>query len=116
MFSGRTGAKVKPCSPLGKVWRWTSLTGAEAWMSPIPAATPWNCVATGATAYGPTATPVPFQVSFDPAEIDPRYTYNVRATITHEGKLLYTSTYAYPVITRGAPDCGIDIQVEPIGR
>jgi len=60
--------------------------------------------------------PVPFQVSFDLAQIDPRDTYSVRATITHEGKLLYTSTQAYPVITRGAPHYDIDIQVEPIGR
>jgi heat shock protein HslJ/uncharacterized lipoprotein YbaY len=63
-----------------------------------------------------SAGPVPFQITFDPAQIDPRYSYSVRATITHEGKLLYTSTQAYPVITRGAPRYDIEIQVEPIGR
>jgi heat shock protein HslJ len=60
--------------------------------------------------------PVPFQVSFDPAEIDSRYTYGLRATITHEGKLIYTSTQTYPVITRGAPRYGMEIRVEPVGR
>ena len=61
-------------------------------------------------------SPVRFQVSFDPADIDPRYTYGLRARITHDGKLIYTSTRAYPVITRGAPRYGIEIQVEPVGR
>jgi len=60
--------------------------------------------------------PVPFQLSFDPAQIDSRYTYGLRATITHDGKLIYTSTQAYPVITRGAPHFGIEIQLEPVGR
>jgi heat shock protein HslJ/uncharacterized lipoprotein YbaY len=60
--------------------------------------------------------PVAFQVSFDPAEIDSRYTYGLRATIKRDGKLIYTSTRAYPVITRGAPHFGIEIQVEPVGR
>jgi putative lipoprotein len=62
------------------------------------------------------AAPVPFQITFDPAEIDPRYTYGLRATITHDGKLIYTSTQVYPVITRDAPRFNIQIEVEPIGR
>jgi len=62
------------------------------------------------------AAPVPFQITFDPAEIVPRYTYGLRATITHEGKLIYTSTQVYPVITRDAPRFNIQIEVEPIGR
>jgi heat shock protein HslJ len=59
---------------------------------------------------------VPFQVSFDPVDIDPRYTYAVRATITHMDKLIYTSTQTYPVITRGAPRYDIQVQVEGVGR
>lgn len=61
-------------------------------------------------------SPVRFQVGFDPADIDPRYAYGLRAAIKHNGKLIYTSTRAYPVITRGAPRYGIEIQVEPVGR
>jgi heat shock protein HslJ len=60
--------------------------------------------------------PIPFQIAFDPAETDPRLRYGVRASIKHQGKLIYTSTRAHPVITRGAPRYGIEIQVEPIER
>jgi putative lipoprotein len=59
--------------------------------------------------------PATFQVTFDPAQIDPRYTYSLRATVTYKGKLLYTSTQVYPVITGDAPRYDIEIQLEPIG-
>jgi heat shock protein HslJ len=62
------------------------------------------------------ADPVSFQLTFDPAQIDPRYSYGLRATVTLEGKLIYTSTRAYPVITRDAPRYDIEIQVESVGR
>ena len=48
-------------------------------------------------------TPIPFEVSYDPAEIDPSHTYQVRATLTANGTLLLTSTSAYRVLTHGAP-------------
>ena len=53
----------------------------------------------------PTAgaqVPIPFRIDYDPAAIDPSHSYSVRATITVSGKLLYTSTTMYPVLTRGA--------------
>lgn len=56
--------------------------------------------------------PVPFTLSYDPAKIDQRFTYTVRATIEDGGRLLYTSTQAYPVITRGAPTNGVEIMVQ----
>lgn len=58
--------------------------------------------------------PVPFSLSYDPAKIDPRFTYTVRATIEDGGKLIYTSTQAYPVITRDAPTSGVEIMVQPV--
>ena len=53
----------------------------------------------------PTAgaqVPIPFRIDYDPAAIDPSHSYSVRATITVGGKLLFTSTTAHPVLTRGA--------------
>lgn len=47
--------------------------------------------------------PIPFQISYNPADIHPANTYQVRATISVNGKLMFTSTTAYPVITKGAP-------------
>ena len=46
--------------------------------------------------------PIPFRIDVDPAAIDPSHRYTVRATITVDGKMLFTSPTAYPVLTRGA--------------
>jgi putative lipoprotein len=46
--------------------------------------------------------PIPFRIDYDPSTIDPSHRYVVRATITVDGKILFTSPTAYPVITRGA--------------
>ncbi len=47
--------------------------------------------------------PIPFELTYDPAEINPSHTYQVRATITANGTLLFTSTTVYRVLTHGAP-------------
>ncbi len=47
--------------------------------------------------------PIPFQVSYNPADINMAHTYLVRATISVDNKLMFTSTTAYPVLTQGAP-------------
>ncbi len=47
--------------------------------------------------------PIPFQVSFNPADINPAHTYQLRANITVNGKMTFTSVTVYPVITHGAP-------------
>ncbi len=47
--------------------------------------------------------PIPFQVSFNTADINPAHTYHLRADITVNGTKMFTSTSAYPVITNGAP-------------
>lgn len=48
--------------------------------------------------------PLPFELRYDPGTIEPTHSYSVRATIRSGGRLLYTSTAAAPVITRGNPD------------
>lgn len=47
--------------------------------------------------------PISFQVSFNPADINPAHTYHVRANITLNGTMTFASVAAYPVITHGAP-------------
>ena len=61
------------------------------------------------------APPYPFELTYDPAKIDQRNTYAVRATIRDGDKLLFTSTQQYPVITRGNPTSGIEIVVQSVG-
>ncbi len=58
--------------------------------------------------------PFPYELKYDPARIDERNTYSVRATIKDGDQLLFTSTTANPVITRGAPTSNVEIIVEPV--
>lgn len=54
--------------------------------------------------------PIPFRIDYDPAAIDPSHRYTVRATITVDGRMLFTSPTAYPVLTRGAGnEAAIDV-------
>jgi putative lipoprotein len=57
--------------------------------------------------------PFAFALGYDPSQIDPRYTYVVRAQILVEGQLRWTSTRIYQVITRGNPS-QVEIEVEPV--
>ena len=47
--------------------------------------------------------PISFQVSYDPADINPAHTYTLRANITINGTKAFASTTNYAVITGGAP-------------
>ena len=48
--------------------------------------------------------PVPFTLTYDPAQIVPAHHYSVRATIrAGNGMMMFSSTQAYPVLTHGAP-------------
>jgi uncharacterized lipoprotein YbaY len=47
--------------------------------------------------------PIPFELAYDPDRIDPAHTYAVRATIRHEGRLMFSTDTAMHVITRGNP-------------
>jgi putative lipoprotein len=52
---------------------------------------------------GGKQVPYEFLLRYDPTQIKPQNTYAVRASILAEGKLLFTTTQSYPVITRGNP-------------
>ena len=57
--------------------------------------------------------PIPFSLTYDPAEIKPQHSYGVRAQIFYGDSLRWTSTTAYPVITQGSPT-EVEIEVEPV--
>jgi len=48
--------------------------------------------------------PISFELRYDPAEIDERLTYAVRATIRNGERLLFTTDRSYRVLTRGHPN------------
>lgn len=50
---------------------------------------------------GPGNPPIAFAIDIDPQQIDQRHRYSVRATITVDGRLLFTTDRAYPVLTQG---------------
>jgi len=56
--------------------------------------------------------PIPFRVYYRKGDIDPRFTYALRATITVEGERRFLTTRQYPVITRGAP-AEVELVLEP---
>ena len=47
--------------------------------------------------------PIPFQMSYNVADINMAHTYVVRATISVNDKMMFTTTTQYPVLTQGAP-------------
>jgi uncharacterized lipoprotein YbaY len=56
--------------------------------------------------------PIPFEVWYDPAVINPRDTYTVQARIFEGNQLLFTTTQPKPVITQGNPTTGVEITME----
>ena len=48
--------------------------------------------------------PIPFELVYDPADIEERLTYVVRATIREGGQLMFTTDRSYRVLMRGHPD------------
>jgi uncharacterized lipoprotein YbaY len=58
--------------------------------------------------------PIAYELSYDPAQIDPRNRYAVRARITVDGALTWISTRMHPVLTQDNPVTGVEIVVEPV--
>jgi uncharacterized lipoprotein YbaY/heat shock protein HslJ len=57
--------------------------------------------------------PLPYAIGYDPAQIEERFTYVVRAEIFIDDRLAFTSTTTIPVLTRGNPSVA-EIVVEPV--
>ena len=63
-----------------------------------------------------TQVPIPYEVSYNPEDIDERHTYSMSARIEDSaGKLLFISDTVVPVITRGNPTGDVEIVVVPVG-
>lgn len=62
------------------------------------------------------APPFPFALLYDPAQINPAFSYAVQAAVRDGDRLLYITTQSYSVITRGAPTSGLELVVEPVGQ
>lgn len=57
--------------------------------------------------------PIPFQLPYTAKDIQPNHRYQLRARITVDDKLTFTTTQAYPVITNGAPT-HVDLVLQPV--
>jgi len=58
---------------------------------------------------------LPFQVGFDPGDVDPRHRYAVRARVTDgAGALLLTSTGSVAVLTQDAPRFDVRVPLEAV--
>jgi uncharacterized lipoprotein YbaY len=58
--------------------------------------------------------PIPFELSYDPAQIDPQMSYSMRARITVNGELQWINTVNIPVLTQGAPVTDVEVLVEQV--
>jgi len=59
--------------------------------------------------------PIPFELTYDPAQIEPRNRYALRARITIEGDLRWINTENQPVLTNENPTTGVEVLVQPVG-
>lgn len=80
-----------------------------------------SSAATGETVIATTSinaegrqVPIPFEIAYDPAQIDPTQTYLVSGRILVNDAPVYASQAAVPVITNGAPTEGIEVMVGPV--
>jgi len=57
--------------------------------------------------------PIPFELAYDPAGIDARFTYALSVRITVDGQLRWINTERYAVLTNGAPSTNVQVRVQP---
>jgi len=62
-----------------------------------------NTIAESVFSPGGKQVPIPFQLSYNPADINPAHKYQLQANIRVNGKLMFASSLPYPVLTQGAP-------------
>jgi len=58
--------------------------------------------------------PVPFELKFDPAKIEPQHRYTVSARILVDGQLRFASDTAYPVLANGPSASAVEIVVKAV--
>jgi len=62
-----------------------------------------NTIAESVFSPGGKQVPIPFQLSYNSSDINPAHKYQIEANIRVKGKLMFSTTMPYPVITQGAP-------------
>ncbi|MEZ4619795.1 MAG: YbaY family lipoprotein [Caldilineaceae bacterium] len=72
-----------------------------------------NIVATQTLTTAGENVPIPFELRYDPAEINPSHTYAVRAQIKVDGELRWTSTERFSVLTNDNPTTDVTVMVMP---
>jgi uncharacterized lipoprotein YbaY/membrane-bound inhibitor of C-type lysozyme len=75
---------------------------------------PATIIATQTITAAGKQVPFPFELTYDPASIQPQNTYAVQARILVDGKLRFISTQRYAVLTNGRPMTGVNIVVQPV--
>jgi len=63
--------------------------------------------------FGTRQVPITFSLHVPSEAIDPRLSYAVRATITVDGQLRFTTTRSYAVLTHGAPN-NVDLVLDAV--
>ena len=59
--------------------------------------------------------PIPFEIEYNPDDIDERYTYAMRVRIEVDGELWFTNTTRHQVLTRGYPTSNVEVVLEKVG-
>jgi putative lipoprotein len=62
----------------------------------------------------PTASPIPYKISYDPALIEPRNSYALQARIVDGDKLMFTNTTRHTVLAEGDETGPADIWVQRV--
>ena len=75
---------------------------------------PSTIIATQTITAAGKQVPFAYELTYDPAVIEPQMSYAVSARILVDGKLRFISTQRYPALTRNAPMTGINIVVQPV--
>ena len=59
--------------------------------------------------------PIPFEIEYNPDDIDERYTYAMRVRIEVDGELWFINTTRHQVITHGFPTNDVEVMLEKVG-
>jgi putative lipoprotein len=79
-------------------------TVVEVWLLDVSLADAPAKLIAGQTITPEHQVPIAFELTYDPADIDARLSYTVRATIRYGAKTMFITDRNYPVLTRGHPD------------
>lgn len=76
---------------------------------------PAKLIAQQTITLGDRQVPVPFALKYDPAKIDPKHSYGVRAKIVVDDQMRFASDQAYPVLTNGHPP-NVEVLVKAVSK